>query len=279
MKPRVSVIIPCYNYGRFIREAIDSVLSAGRDDVEIIVVDDGSTDRETQIEMDRLVSEGFHVIRQTNAGLATARNVAITAAAADLILPLDADNRVRPAFFERALAIMEKDAGTGVVYGDAQKFGSRTDRWHVGPFDRIRLMRVNYIDACALLRRVVWEQHGGYDVNMPIQGLEDWDLWLGTMSRGWKFSYVNEILFDYRVESGSMSAKPTEKMAALEAYIATKYGTLYRDAWMEMQRDLFSVRATGSHFLSLLTRRVTNKFRPARFCTPVTWREAVRPAR
>ena len=87
----------------------------------------------------------------------------------------------------------------GVVYGDAEYIGMRTGRWHVGSFERDRLLRWNYIDACAVYRRSIWEQNRGYDGTMPVQGLEDWDFWLSTLAHGWKFAYVPEVLFEYRV--------------------------------------------------------------------------------
>lgn len=279
MKPRIAVVIPCYNYGRYLREAIESVLRAGRDDVEIVVVDDGSTDTDTRREIDRIAATGITVIRQKNSGVMAARNTGIGATSADYILPLDADNRVRAAYFEHGLAILDRNPRVGVVYGDAQKFGSRNDRWVVGPFDRTRLMRLNFIDACAMFRRVVWEQHGGYDVTMPVQGLEDWELWLGAMVRGWEFAYVPEILFDYRVAAESLSTQSLAKFPLVEAYIGHKYGTLYREQWMEMQRDLFSVKKTAAHFLRLVLRRVGNRFLPAGARQPETWREVIRPAR
>src|ERR1019366_4616010 len=108
-------VIPCYNYGRYLQEAVDSVLSAKRADIELVIVDDGSTDPHTQREIDRLSSEGFRVIRQPNSGVMVTRNAGIRATTADYILPLDADNRVRPAFFERALEILDRDPRVGVV--------------------------------------------------------------------------------------------------------------------------------------------------------------------
>src|ERR1035437_4628757 len=93
---KVSVVIPCFNHGEFLPEAVASVTQIGRDDVELIVVDDGSTDELTGREMDKLVAQGIKVVQQGNKGLAAARNAGILAAQGEYIFPLDADDRLRP---------------------------------------------------------------------------------------------------------------------------------------------------------------------------------------
>lgn len=260
MKARLAVVIPCYNYGAFLQEAVGSVVDAHRDDIEMVIVDDGSTDPHTQQEVERLAREGFHVIRQLNQGLAATRDNGIRATTADYILPLDADNKIRPIFIERALAILDAQPRVGVVYGDAQKFGTRSDRWVMGPFDRDRLMKGNYIDACAVLRRTVWEQNGGYDGTMPMQGLEDWDMWLGAMTRRWEFAYVPEIFFDYRVKEESMIVTSSKHYRATEEFIARKHGILYRGAWRQLDDARYSVKECARTLGRLLARRVRNRF-------------------
>ncbi len=227
-RPRLAVVIPCYNYGEFLEEAVSSVTSLKRGDVELVIVDDGSTDKHTHKEIERLMAGGLHVVRQENRGLAAARNVGIRATTADYILPLDADNKIRPSYIERAIAILDANPKVGVVYSDAEYFGSKTGRWKMGEFELERLLEWNYIDACSAFRRKVWEEHGGYDGSMPKMGLEDWDMWLGAVSRGWEFAYLPEMLFDYRVSPGSMIARANPGSHETERFIAQKYGLLYR---------------------------------------------------
>lgn len=258
-RPRLAVVIPCYNYGEFLQEAVISVLAAKRRDLELVIVDDGSTDPFTRREVERLSQEGFQVIRQENRGLAATRDAGIRATTADYILPLDADNKIRPVFIERALAILDAQPRVGVVYGDAQNFGARSDRWVVGPFDRDRLLRWNYIDACGVLRRTVWEQNAGYDGTMPVAGLEDWDMWLGAMSRGWEFAYVPEIFFDYRVKQESMIVTARKRTRATEEFMARKHGLLYREAWLRLEQERFSVKDCARALGRLLARRLRNR--------------------
>jgi glycosyltransferase involved in cell wall biosynthesis len=244
MKPRLSVVIPCFNHGAYLPEAIRSVEAANRDDIEIIVVDDGSTDPLTQTVVGQLKERaGFTVIRQKNAGLAAARNIGFHTAKADYLLPVDADNRILPAYIERGISILDANSSVGVVYGDAQYFGAKTSRWTMGAFDLERLLEWNYIDACAVVRRKVWEENGGYDGTMPIMGLEDWDLWLGATSRGWTLEYVPEVLFEYRVAAGSMIARAHKDYQKTERFIAAKHGMLYRKAWQNLRDERLWERA------------------------------------
>lgn len=259
--PTVSVIIPCFNHGELLGQAVGSVLRTQRDDVELIVVDDGSTDERTRSEMNALRARGIRVLRQENKGLAAARNAAIAASSGEYILPLDADNRLRPGYFEHGTSILNTDSKIGVVYGDAEYIGERTGRWRVGPFDPDRLMLWNYIDACAMYRRPIWEEAGGYDGTMPVQGLEDWDLWLSALEHDWQFSYVPEILFDYRVAKDSMGLRAIPFLAETAKFVSLKHGPLYRREWERLELEHRSVRRTSRNLGRLLALRLKRSFR------------------
>ena len=258
--PTISVIIPCFNHGEFLPETVASVTDIERDDVELIVVDDGSTDERTRAEMDALVARGIRVIRQENKGLAAARNTGILVSKGEYILPLDADDRLRPGWIDHGIRILAANPQVGVVYGDAEYFGTRTGRWHIGPFDRDRLLQWNYIPACAIYRRSIWEQNGGYDATMPVWVLEDWDFWLTTLKHGWEFAYVPEILFDYRVATQSMitRARGFEKQG--EEFIAIKHGPLYRHAWLQLASQQESLKWAFRNLCRLLKSRFKQKF-------------------
>ena len=233
---KVSVVIPCFNHGEFLPEAVRSATVVERNDTELIVVDDGSTDERTRQEMDVLSAQGTKVIRQTNKGLAAARNAGILAARGEYLFPLDADDRLRPGWIHDGIRILESNPQVGVVYGDAQCFGTRSDRWTTGPFNRDRLLQWNYIHASALYRRSVWEQNGGYDCRM-LQGYEDWDFWLGALEHGWQFAYMREVFFDYRQAEISMVTRAREFESQIEAFVASKHGLLYRRQWQLQRRE------------------------------------------
>lgn len=225
MNPRVSIIIPCYNHGQYVREAISSVEKCPDKSLyEIIIVNDGSTDPFTIEEMERLANDGYHVINQVNQGLGRTRNNGIKAAKGDFILPLDADNRIRPEYIYESIKILDAHPEIAMVYGDAEFFGDKSKRHVVGEFNLQNMMVENQIDACAVYRKSVWETVGGYDEKMPIMGYEDWDMWLNMIFNNYKFHYVPEILFDYRVLGNSMlrSISVTNKKK-LFRYMDEKY--------------------------------------------------------
>lgn len=269
---KISVIIPCFNHGEFVAEAVSSVTSIGRADLEVIVIDDGSTDDRTRKEASVLEAQGIQVVRQKNCGLAAARNAGVLASRGEYIFPLDADDRLRPGWIDRAIQILDSDPKVGVVYGDAECFGSRTGRWVVGSFDADRLLHMNYIHASALYRRSVWEQNGGYDGTMPVQGLEDWDFWVGALEHGWRFFYIPEVFFEYRQAEGSMITRARGHAAAVEEFVARKHGPMYRQAWLSLedrfsalQNERQSVKRTARDLRRLLGVRLKQRLTDAGF--------------
>jgi glycosyltransferase involved in cell wall biosynthesis len=236
----VSVVIPCFNDGIYLPEAVESVTRVGRDDVELIVVDDGSSDHQTLQELRALETRGIHVLHQENRGLAAARNAGIRIARGEFILPLDSDNRIRRAYLDGGVEMLRNAHEAGVVYGDAEYFGAKTGRWKVADFDLISLAKGNYIDACALFRKAVWASIGGYDEAMPAMGWEDWEFWLRAAQQGWRFLHLDAVAFEYRVRPGSMLETTNRHMEALLAYIFGKRENqavrLLREQGFELER-------------------------------------------
>jgi glycosyltransferase involved in cell wall biosynthesis len=200
-RPRLSVIIPCHNDGDYLIDAVDSV-QRNAPEAELIIVDDGSTQPRTREVLAALGEAGHRVLEQPHGGLSAARNTGIAASAGDYFLPLDADNRLLPDFATEAIALLDADSGAGVVYGDRREFGMRSGDVTVPEFDLPRMLSANYIDACAVVRREVWSEAGGYDVTLDIW--EDWDLWLGAAARGWRFIRIPRPTFEYRVRPDSV---------------------------------------------------------------------------
>lgn len=226
----LSVIIPCFNHGNFILEAIASVENCQESIYEIIIVDDGSTDIITKKNINYLKDKGYTVIEQNNQGLSAARNTGIKIANGRYFLPLDADNKIRPEYITKSIKILDKHPEVGIVYGDAEYFGELTGIWRVASFHVNTMLIGNYIDACAVIRKTVWKDCGGYDSNIPDKlGYEDWDFWLSAIEQGWKFYHIPEVLFDYQVRSNSMvsGCNIPENRRKLMQYITTKHLGLY----------------------------------------------------
>ncbi|HYC60712.1 MAG TPA: glycosyltransferase, partial [Thermoanaerobaculia bacterium] len=200
-RPRLSVIIPCHNDGDYVIDAVASVMR-NAPEAELIIVDDGSTQPRTREVLAALSEAGHHVIEQPHAGLSSARNRGIAASAGDYFLPLDADNRLLPGFAAEAVALLDADPAAGVVYGDRREFGAHSGDVTVPEFDLPRMLSSNYIDACAVVRRAVWTDTGGYDLALHIW--EDWDFWLGAAARGWRFARIPRPTFEYRIRPDSM---------------------------------------------------------------------------
>lgn len=237
MNPRVSIIIPCYNQGHFLQEALESVKLADSSLLEIIIINDGSTDEFTNSYCGELQSQGYHVVFQENRGLSGARNTGIGLAKGDYILPLDADNKIRPAYITQSIEVMDNNEQVAVVYGNADYFGERNDLWRPGAFNLQKLMLSNTIDACAVIRKSVLHKVGLYDVNMR-SGWEDWELWLRIAFGGYDFWYIDEVLFDYRVLNSSMARslyRNYEKPNAIEDYVHRKHAARMGHQWIVAQ--------------------------------------------
>ncbi|MEO1087225.1 MAG: glycosyltransferase, partial [Acidobacteriota bacterium] len=185
-------------------------------DYELIIVDDGSTEARTCEVFDVLRRAGYRVDSGPPSGLSAARNRGINAASADYILPLDADNRLRPGFIEPAIAALDAGPELGAVYGEPWEFGLREGRRCVGELDIDKLLESNEIDACALVRKATWWDVGGYDEALPAW--EDWDFWIRLATRGWAARRLDLVAFDYRVRPNSL-VTITEQDETLEMIV------------------------------------------------------------
>lgn len=222
--PKVSVVIPCYNHGLYLKEALSN-LDNESSLYEIIIVNDGSNTEETLQILNDLKTKNFNVVSQENKGLSEARNTGIFHSKGEYILFLDADNSIEVDLINKAATIFDSNSEIAVVYSDAEYVGNKTGRWVVGEFNLQRLMIANYIDACAMVRKSVFDELGGYDSKM-IGGWEDWELWLRIGFAGKKFYYLPEVGFKYRTYPGSMSGvlgKSFEIRNRLKAYLHEKY--------------------------------------------------------
>ena len=208
----VSVIVPCYNMAAFLEETLRSIVASDYRPLEIIVVDDGSTDNSAEVaeklmtsilstskgELERV---SFSLIRQANSGVSVARNNGLEHAQGKYILPVDADDRISPTFISRAVEAMEKDPGLKVVYSRAEFFGERTGEWALPPYSPELLARKNIIPATALYRREDALAFGGYCTDEIFR--EDWDFWLSMLENGGDVLRLDEVGFYYRIRGGS----------------------------------------------------------------------------
>ena len=220
---KVSIVIPCHNQGTKLREAVASIEQVRNANLlEVIVVDDGSSDVETRKILDELEQDGHYVLPELNRGLGAARNAGIRRAKGEFILPLGSDNRLRDAYLNEGVSLLKNNICLGVVYADAEYFGDTTGRSRVQEFDLLSMIRGNFIDTCALFRKKLWEEVGGYDEQMPWTGWEDWDFWLRVAYRQGTFVHLAKVGFDHRVRSDSLRLQAHEHRLDLLNYIFGK---------------------------------------------------------
>lgn len=211
--PDVSIIIPCFNHGQFIHDAIDSVLCQTHDNFEIIVVNDGSTEQHTTDILKKINHPKIKVIHTPNQGLASARNNGIREAQSEIILPLDSDDKISPTYIEKALPVLRKDPTIGIIYCQAKLFGEKHGKWYLPTFSEAEALLRNLIFHCAFFRRCDWEAIKGYNPNM-VYGWEDWDFWISIVSLGRRVFRIPEYLHTYRVRNRSMAHSMTDSQKA-----------------------------------------------------------------
>jgi len=225
--PKVSVVIPCFNQGPYLEEAVDSVLAQTFQDFEILVVDDGSTDPETVRILQNYNRPKTRVIHTTNQGLAMARNNGIYEALGDYILPLDADDKIGTGYLADAVPILDRHPDMGIVYSEAAYFGIRGGRWDLPEYSLDGILNHNLIFCTALFRRADWEAVGGYNVNM-VYGWEDWDFWLSILELGRTVHCLPMVGFFYRKNEASMAAvMKAELKAQLHRRIIEKHPSYF----------------------------------------------------
>ncbi|MCI5156897.1 MAG: glycosyltransferase family 2 protein [Candidatus Electrothrix sp. AUS1_2] len=226
--PRVSVVIPCYNQGAFVDEAIQSVLVQTFAEFEIIVVNDGSTDAFTVNHLRQLDFPKTRVLHTTNQGLSAARNNGIREAQGEYILPLDADDRIGSTYLEQAVRLLDAQPELGIVYCKARFFGDRNSEWQLPEYSLEEMLLNNVIFCTSFFRRTDWEAAGGFDPAM-IYGWEDYDFWLSLIKRGRQVKRIPEILFYYRIRSDSMlRSKEKKQKVAILTKIFHKHEALYK---------------------------------------------------
>ena len=232
LHPDVSVVIPCYNYGRFLDEAIRSVLAQTWPSIELIVVDDGSTDPETLALFEHFDRPRTQLIRTPNRGISRARNTAIEQARGEFILTLDADDRIAPTFAEKALRLMRADDTLGIVYGRIELFGDRKGPWNQPEFRMPDILFENCLPACGVFRKRDWARVGGY--SEELSAAEDYDFWLSLLGLGLGVQRIDEVMLYYRLHGPPRWLQDPQTRMATYRRIFQRHQALYlphMDAW------------------------------------------------
>ena len=228
-RPRMSVLTTVYNYSEHVGRALDSIASSEFRDLEIIVVDDASTDDSLECVrgwMERNKRVPSMLVRHpTNRGLPTARNTALGFARGELVFILDADNAVYPHGLGRLVAALEDDPGAVFAYGLHQRFTHSGPQglMNIWPWEPERLRAGNYIDAMAVLRTDVLRGVGGYTLDKRLHGWEDYDLWCRLAEQGERGAFVPEVVGRYRSALHSMLSLTDLSSTVAFSVLAERY--------------------------------------------------------
>lgn len=220
---RVAVIVPCFNDGETLGQTIDSVRA--QEDVELVVVDDGSDDAATLEGFARLEQEGTRVIHQANAGLSAARMAGVHATTAPYVLALDADDALEPGAASVLADALDANPGAAVAWGDVGLFGEATGKRRLAHrLDPWAITYVNELPVNALIRREALLAAGGWQLR---HGYEDWDLWMGLAEQGAVGIRVPRVLSRYRVRRTRMLAAAATRHEELAAELRARHEDLY----------------------------------------------------
>jgi glycosyltransferase involved in cell wall biosynthesis len=227
--PRVSIVVPCHNGGRFLDGLLASLGAQTFRGFETIIVDDGSTEAATCEKLKHLPSV-VRVVHQENRYLPGARNRGFREAQAELVLPLDCDDTLEPAYLAETVPILENaPSDVGFVFTHMRLAGTLAGVLprHSNRFDQLFLNQLPY---CMLIRRSAWQAVGGYDETMR-DGLEDWEFNIALTRCGFRGIELPAPLFVYSVRpDGMLISRATRMHGTIWRKIRTKHLDLYRIA-------------------------------------------------
>jgi hypothetical protein len=245
--PRVSIIVPCHNGGRFLDGLLASLGAQTFRDFETIIVDNGSTEVATREKL-KVLGPGVRVVHQENRFLPGARNRGFLEAQAELVLPLDCDDVLEPSYLAETVPLLENaPPALGFVFTHARLTGALAGvvPRHLNRFDQLFLNQLPY---CMLIRRSAWQAVGGYDESMR-DGMEDWEFNIRLSRFGFRGIELPKPLFIYSVRpDGMLLSHATRMHGTIWRHIRTRHADLYRIAalvqlWRATRATPFKVSA------------------------------------
>lgn len=254
--PVISVIIPVFNGASEVSRAIESALAQTYGRVEVIVVNDGSTDQTREV-LDQF-GDRIRAIHQSNGGLAAARNAGILAATGEWVAFLDHDDSWQP---EKLIRQMQRARETGfeIVYSNAVNFGdvnrvahlrSDPDQMAEGDLFQALLLDNFIVVSSVMLQKHLLLEAGTFDTALGV--VEDWDLWLKLAARGARFAAVREPVTLYQWRPGSLSKNydrmRNTRLQIIQRALASDRGQ--RSSWAVRRRALAGVESCSAWFLA-----------------------------
>lgn len=200
---RVSIVIPCFDDGPLVAEAIESALAQDHDDCEVIVADDGSTDAETIAALLHAEQQGVRVLRRPHEGVSAARNAAIHEATGSYVLPLDADDRLGAEYARRASAVLDERPDVGLVGADTRIFGTHDGIRRATTPHPVDWLTANQLPVSTMFRRADWARVGGFP--QELRWGEDWCFWVKIVAAGGGIHVLPMVGLHYRRRPGQVT--------------------------------------------------------------------------
>lgn len=228
-KGMISVCIPFYNHGKYIRDALDSIYASDYLNLEVIILDDGSNDADSQRILGEVQKEysNLQIVHTKNQGVATARNHLVKIASGEYIAFLDADDKVSPTFYAKADRVLNQYENVGFVASWLKEFGNSQKVWIAWNTEFPYLLCHNTIGMCTVVRKSVYLSVGGMNPSLA-ENLEDYECWINITKQGWLGVVIPEFHFFYRIRSDSrLSTSNREQLLYLYEAISSIHPTLY----------------------------------------------------
>lgn len=208
----LSVIIPYFNLGEFIDETLDSAIASNHRPLEIIIVNDGSTDAASRAKLNQIESRALpdvRIVHGENQGLASARNRGLCVARGEFVALLDADDKIEPDFYTRAIDVLNRYPNVGFVYSWVRYFEAGSGIWPTWNAEFPYLLGHNMTCVLAVIRRKAFLEVGGAN---PVfaYNYEDYAGWIALADAGWAGVSIPEPLVQYRIRPGSMLRSRTD---------------------------------------------------------------------
>lgn len=227
MTPLVSVIVPFYNSQDYLAQTLDWILESSYSNIEIILVDDGSTDKSLQIAEKYLeIHENIFLHRQKNQGVSVARNLGISNAKGTYILPVDSDDMICEKYIEEAVKVLESSPNVKVVTAEGEYFGNKTGLIKLPEFNLNLLARKNLLSVCALYRKSDWERIGGY--YPKLLGREDWDFWISMLKDGGEVFRLPFVGYKYRIRTNSKRIRTRKLKKEINEILNYRHPEFYK---------------------------------------------------
>ncbi|MBE8713681.1 glycosyltransferase family 2 protein [Sphingobacterium hungaricum] len=233
--PLVSVIIPNYNNQKFIAASVQSALQQTYSPIEVIVVDDGSTDQSVDV-LEGLLQKDtkkFTLLKQENSGVSAARNFGAKHATGNFYVFLDGDDMLSPEFVETCVSAYSKEPDLEIVYPASNYIGAKSGLWKLPDYDFSKFLLTNMIPVYGMVKANTFKAVAGFDESLTYY--EDWDLWIRIIrDYPTKVKSIPQPLYQYRIHDVAKSSigKLVESNQLLQnAYrkIYNKHYDLYID--------------------------------------------------